>query len=113
MNTIWIDAQISPLIAKWINENFPFMAVSVKDLGFLRSKDSEIFNEAKRQNTIIMTKDIDFLRLLEQYGPPPAIIWITSGNTSNANLKEILKKNLTKIVTLLENGEPLVEISSK
>ena len=57
-----------------------------------------------------MTKDIDFVRLLEEFGPPPQIIWITCGNTSNANLKRILVTELIVALALLKRGEPFVEI---
>jgi predicted nuclease of predicted toxin-antitoxin system len=58
-----------------------------------------------------MTKDSDFLRLLEQYGPPPQVLWVTLGNTSNAHMREILSRVLLQAVALLESGESLVEIS--
>jgi predicted nuclease of predicted toxin-antitoxin system len=59
-----------------------------------------------------MTKDHDFIPLLDRLGAPPQIIWITCGNTSNARLKEILKATLPKALQLLEAGEKLVEISA-
>ncbi len=43
-----------------------------------------------------MTKDSDFVLLLDRLGAPPQVIWITCGNTSNARLKEILANNLPK-----------------
>ncbi len=58
-----------------------------------------------------MTKDNDFVLLLDRLGPPPQILWITCGNTSNTHLKNILKDNLAKAVELLQQGERLVEIS--
>ncbi len=57
-----------------------------------------------------MTKDSDFLRLLDEYGPPPQILWVTMGNTSNANMREVLNRVLPKAVAMLKAGEPLVEI---
>lgn len=57
-----------------------------------------------------MSKDKDFQNLLEQFGPPPQILWITCGNTSNAFLKALLEKTLKKALELLEQGEQLVEI---
>lgn len=57
-----------------------------------------------------MTKDSDFVQLLDQYGAPPQIIWLTCGNTSNANLKLVLGHTLTQALALLEAGEKLVEI---
>ncbi|MCY7361380.1 MAG: hypothetical protein LH629_04820 [Ignavibacteria bacterium] len=58
-----------------------------------------------------MTKDIDFINLLERNGPPPKVIWITIGNTSNDILKQVLKKALIKSLEILNQGESLVEIN--
>jgi predicted nuclease of predicted toxin-antitoxin system len=57
-----------------------------------------------------MTKDSDFVRLLEELGPPPQVVWLTCGNTSNARLKQIMVNALPRAIELLESGEPLVEI---
>jgi predicted nuclease of predicted toxin-antitoxin system len=45
-------------------------------------------------------------------GAPPSIIWLTCGNTSNAALRGILVNALPKAMTLLAQGEILVEIRS-
>ena len=58
-----------------------------------------------------MTKDRDFVQLLTRIGPPPQIIWITCGNTSNARMREILKQTFTNALVLLREGEPFVEIA--
>jgi predicted nuclease of predicted toxin-antitoxin system len=60
-----------------------------------------------------MSKDDDFRKLVAQHGPPPQIIWITCGNTSNAKMREILSDTLSRAKGLLEEGEPVVEISDK
>jgi predicted nuclease of predicted toxin-antitoxin system len=57
-----------------------------------------------------MTKDSDFVMLLEELGPPPQNIWLTCGNTSNARLRQILANALPQALMLLESGEALVEI---
>lgn len=59
-----------------------------------------------------MTKDSDFVELINRYGPPPQVIWLTFGNTSNARLKEILEKTIVQAINLLNSGESLVEIGS-
>jgi predicted nuclease of predicted toxin-antitoxin system len=58
----------------------------------------------------VVTKDSDFVLLLDQFGPPPQVIWVTCGNTSNARLKEIVSAVFAKAVQLLQAGESLVEI---
>jgi len=109
--TIWIDAQLSPGIAFWIENNFDVQAVALRDLNLRDAEDALIFNEAKKANAVLMTKDSDFVSLLERFDAPPKIIWLTCGNTSNANLKSILSKTLQDAVDLLESGEKIVEIS--
>jgi len=109
---LWIEAQLSPAVAAWINRNFPDIeACSVSSLNLTRAKDSEIFDKARTAGAVIMSKDADFVRLVRQKGMPPQIIWITVGNSSHKNLCAILRTALPKAKTLLEKGEPVVEIS--
>ena len=111
MTTIWIDAHLSPAIATWINNTFEdISAFALRDLGLRDAEDLEIFEAAKAQEVIFMTKDSDFIDLVERKDAPPKIIWLTCGNTSNARLKEILSVTLLDALEFLQNGEKLVEI---
>lgn len=107
---LWIDAQLSPALAPWITQQFGIEAYSAKHLGYRDATDTVIFHEARKAGAVVMTKDSDFLRLLDQYGPPPQILWVTLGNTSNARMREVLSRVLPQAMTLAESGEPLVEI---
>lgn len=109
--TIWIDAQLSPAIAVWIEKDFDIKTVALRDLNLRNAEDEEIFAAAKKANAVVITKDSDFLSLLDRFGAPPKIIWLTCGNTSNANLKIILSKTLRNAIDLLNSGEEIVEIS--
>jgi predicted nuclease of predicted toxin-antitoxin system len=111
MTTIWIDAHLSPAIATWITSTFEVTAVALRDLGLRDAEDPEIFAAAKAQNVIFMTKDSDFVDLVERLEAPPQIIWLTCGNTSNDRLREILGSTLLEALELLRSGEQLVEIS--
>lgn len=111
---IWIDAQLSPAIAAWINRTYEEIeAESVRSVGLRDALDHEIFEEARQQDVVVMSKDDDFTQLVDKHGPPPQIIWVTCGNTSNAKMREILSKTLPKAKELLEQGEIVVEISDK
>lgn len=85
--------------------------MALRDLGLRDAEDTEIFQVAKAQRAILMTKDSDFVDLVERLGSPPQIIWLTCGNTSNARLREILSETLPRALELLAAGETLVEIS--
>ena len=110
---IWVDAQMSPSIATWISSTFGVTAKAVREVGLRDAKDQEIFQAAKQVRNIVMTKDSDFVSLLERFGPPPQVLWVTCGNTSNLRLKEILTSTLPKALELLNSGEKLVEISAR
>lgn len=107
---IWIDAQLSPAIAGWIVETFHIEAYAVRDLGLRDATDQEIFVAARRAAAVVMTKDSDFVALVNLQGAPPQILWLTCGNTSNAALKQILTATLPQAMTLLEAGEKIIEI---
>jgi predicted nuclease of predicted toxin-antitoxin system len=65
---IWIDAQLSPSLALWINQNFSGIeAKSVRALGLRDASDMEIFSQAKNAGAKVMTKDIDFVNLQRKY----------------------------------------------
>jgi predicted nuclease of predicted toxin-antitoxin system len=109
---IWIDAQLSPDLALWLKKSFSLDAKAVRDVSLRDADDREIYESARKENAIVMTKDSDFVVLLDELGPPPQILWITCGNTSNEFLKEVLQQTLPEALSLLKQGEPLVEIRS-
>jgi predicted nuclease of predicted toxin-antitoxin system len=106
---IWVDAHLSPALAKWITTEFGEAAQSVRDVGLRHAKD--IFAAARQADAIVMTKDADFAEMVERLGPPPRVIWLTCGNTSNAALRLLLKTTLPRAVELIRKGDALVEIS--
>ena len=110
---IWLDAHLSPAVASWMSLEFSVSAIAVRDLGLRDAMDQEIFSAARRANAVVMTKDIDFVRLVEKSGTPPQIILLTCGNTSNTQLRQILKGSFGRTIEWLKKGEPVVEITAR
>ena len=108
---IWLDAQISPVLARWLETRFDIQAQAVRDVGHHGSEDVEIFAAAKAADAVVMTKDSDFVRMVETRGAPPHVIWITCGNTSNQHLMSVLDRVFDEALRLIDRGEPVVEIS--
>jgi len=108
---IWIDAQLPPTLANWLNTNFEVEAISLKELGLRDAKDTEIFEAARQSSTVIMTKDSDFIDLVCRLGPPPQILWLTCGNVTNRNLQKLLNLTLEQALMALKQGESIVEIN--
>lgn len=109
--TIWVDAQLSPQLAAWITVHCGVAAFPLRELGLRDAEDELIFAEARKANAVVLTKDSDFVDLLHRHGPPPKVIWLTCGNTSNLRLQEILTLHFALAWQLLVSGEMLVEVS--
>lgn len=111
--TLWIDAQLSPQMAPWFRDSLGIAAVAVRDLGLREAKDREIFQAVREAGATVVSKDSDFVGLVERLGPPPKLIWLTCGNTSNAHLKSLLVTALPRALEILARGEPMVEIAGE
>lgn len=108
--TLWLDAQLPPSVAAWITATFAVEARAVRELGLRDAQDASIFQAARAAGAVVMTKDRDLVEMLQRLGPPPKVLWVTCGNTSNARLREILSHALRAALARLEGGESLVEI---
>ena len=96
-----------------MSETFALEVRPVRSLGYRDAEDRVIFQAARAAGAVVVTEDSDFVRLLERYGPPPHVLWITLGNTSNAYLKAVLTRTFAHALALLGAGEALVEISER
>jgi len=74
------------------------------------AKDMSIWTYALENGYIIITKDTDFLDLLELKGFPPKVVLIKSGNNSSKILADIITNAKSKIEDLENNEYGLLEI---
>ena len=93
---IWLDAHLSHFLAEWLKYKFKIDAKHLRELSLRDASDIEIFDAAKKENAIIITKDADFSYLLAHKGAPPKVIWLRMGNTSNKYLQQIFQNSLQK-----------------
>ena len=99
---IWLDTQISPIIAKWMSEHTGFTVKSSYSLHLNNLTDAVIYNKAKSLgNVILISKDADFPELISRLGSPPKLIVVKKGNCTNQLLWEFLKPNISKAIKLL------------
>jgi predicted nuclease of predicted toxin-antitoxin system len=110
---IWIDAQLSPAIATWLATILELPACSLREVGLRDADDALIFQRARLAEAIILSKDADFLLLLDRHGPPPRVIWLTCGNTTNAHLREVIQGHAADLRRWLTETTPLIEIGHR
>ncbi|MGI8926116.1 MAG: DUF5615 family PIN-like protein [Tepidiformaceae bacterium] len=113
---LWLDVQLPRRLAAWIQSEFGPQAVSILEIGLGDAPDREIFLLARRESAIVLTailsKHPDFAALLQDLGPPPAIIWLRCGNVSNVTLMRLLSREFPPALERIRTGENLVEIGS-
>ena len=83
---LWLDAQLPRALAAWIMQQYGIEVVAARELGHSYASDRTTFFAAKAAQACVMTKDQDFIKLLDTFGPPPQIIWLRCGNTTNRRL---------------------------
>ncbi|NNU34096.1 DUF5615 family PIN-like protein [Mucilaginibacter sp. S1162] len=99
---IWLDTQLSPIIAKWMAEYLGSVVKSSYSLQLNNLSDTAIYNMAKAHgNVILISKDADFDELVNRLGSPPKLIVIKKGNCDNREMWEFIKPNITKAIRIL------------
>jgi predicted nuclease of predicted toxin-antitoxin system len=81
---------------KALAEQFPD-SVHVKDLGMEQTDDRLIWEYAKQNGFIIISKDTDFYQRSLLFGHPPKLIWFRRGNCPTKRVELILRNQLDRI----------------
>ena len=104
-----VDAQLPPALARWIDRQ-GHQATHIFEIGLETAKDGPIWEHARRDNAIIMTKDEDFADRWLLSDRPVPLIWIRRGNCSNRALLVWLEPLWLDVLRRLEQGEQFVEL---
>jgi predicted nuclease of predicted toxin-antitoxin system len=107
----WIDAQLPPNLANWLNQTFKVEAYALRDLNLRDAEDEEIFQKARKPGIVIISKDSDFVEMVLRLGVPPQLLWVTCGNVTNRRLQCLLTQVFPRAQELLASGEEVVEIA--
>lgn len=107
----WIDAQLPPQLASWLSQMFRVEAYALRDLHLRDAEDEQIFQKARHQGIVIISKDSDFVEMVLRLGAPPQLLWVTCGNVTNRRLQNLLTQVFPRAQELLASGEAIVEIA--
>jgi predicted nuclease of predicted toxin-antitoxin system len=70
----------------------------VKTLGLINTDDAVIWEYAKMNGFVIVSKDADFHQRSLLYGHPPKFVYLRVGNCSTSKITQILRDNLDTII---------------
>jgi predicted nuclease of predicted toxin-antitoxin system len=97
------DENLSPKLVMALADVFPDSA-HVDRIGLGGSSDDEVWNYARQQGFVLVSKDSDFYDKSMLYGHPPKVIWIKRGNCSNRQIQLILRNKVKTIADFYEDA---------
>lgn len=96
------DQNLSPKLAEYFIDSFAG-SKHLQNLNLDKSEDTFVWEFAKSNEFIIVSKDSDFNNLVSFFGFPPKVIWIRRGNCSTTEIKELIEYNIAKISTFIND----------
>lgn len=102
--------QLPPRLSIWLKQHGQ-AAIHASDLpGGTTLPDSTLWEMARRDGWILVSKDSDFLDMMLVNGSPPRLVYIALGNCSNARLIAHLESQWDRITSALDAGASTVAV---
>jgi predicted nuclease of predicted toxin-antitoxin system len=105
-----LDHNIPPQAIGWLSR-FDVDCLHVRDLGMITATDHQLWQFAKRDGRVIVTKDGDFAALARSNPALNAkVIWLRIGNMRNRDLEPWLIGKWPRVRDLLGQGHSIIEV---
>jgi len=102
MKPLLFDENLSPRLPDWLADVFP-NSLHVSSVGLDRAMDRVVWDYARQNDLMIVTKDADFSEMSLLFSFPPKVIWIRRGNCSTRDIEFLLRTNAEAIATLSDD----------
>ncbi len=86
------DHNLSPRLVTRLADLFPDSA-HVYPLGLDQVLDAKVWDYAKDNGFVVVSKDADFSELSLLQGHPPKLIWLRLGNCTTTQIEALLRTN--------------------
>jgi len=96
------DENLSPKLPNRLGNLFP-NSLHVRDIGMKATIDPIVWDYAKDNDLMIVSKDADMHDLSLVFGNPPKVIWLRLGNCSTLQVESFLRQNFEAIKLFYEN----------
>lgn len=85
------DENVSPKLVGLLEEEYPGSA-HVRELGLRGAPDPRIWDHARQNGFVIVSKDDDFRQRSFLQGAPPKVIWLQVANAGTNPIAELLRE---------------------
>jgi predicted nuclease of predicted toxin-antitoxin system len=98
------DQNLSHKLVAELTSEFPG-SKHVRELGLANSDDDAIWEHAKQQGFVILSKDSDFHQKSFLLGHPPKVIWLRLGNCSTTTIVRTLRSSSAEVAEFAAHPE--------
>ena len=91
-----LDENLSPRIPALLEDIYPGSS-QIELLGLRGSSDTQVWEYAKSEGFILVSKDNDFRQRSFQYGAPPKVVWLSVGNAGTGIIANLLRDAMDEI----------------
>lgn len=98
------DQNLSHKLARRLTDIFPD-STHVREVGLKEANDPVVWDYAKQESFMIVSKDADFHQRSFVFGFPPKVVWVQLGNCTTAEVEQMIRKNLVAIKDFYEDAE--------
>jgi predicted nuclease of predicted toxin-antitoxin system len=98
------DQNLSPRLKETLRDVYP-QSLHVRDVGLQSATDAAVWDFAKEQGLVIVSKDGHFRHLAFTYGHPPKVVWIQLGNCSTREVETLLRISFDHCLDFYRDAE--------
>jgi predicted nuclease of predicted toxin-antitoxin system len=98
------DENLSPKLPRRLIDLFP-KSLHVRDVGMKATIDPIVWDYARDNNLMIVSKDADMHDLSLVFGNPPKVVWLRLGNCSTLQVENSLRQNFNAIKLFYEDDD--------
>jgi predicted nuclease of predicted toxin-antitoxin system len=105
-----LDENLSRRIVPFLQADYPD-STQIVLANMETASDLDVWQFARENDYVIVTKDSDFYDMTLTLGTPPRVIWIKTGNVSKSVITNLLLQNSKQIETqFFTNGVACIEL---
>ncbi len=99
-----LDENLSPKLPALLADLYPGSS-QVDQAGLRGARDVEVWEYAKANGYVLVSKDNDFRQRSFQYGAPPKVVWLNVGNAATGPILQLLREAREEIERFVASGE--------
>ena len=107
-----LDENLSPRLVGRSTKSFA-TTLHVDSIGLHGRPDREIWESARADGLVIVSKDHDFRQLSFLYGAPPKVVWLDVGDAGTEGIALLIESSATRVRSFVDAPEESLLVLSR